>query len=194
LRKGMKEMDCSRYQKLLSAYLDDELLEGELAEVNGHLKVCPGCTRELERLRLVQTLYKLELENKIAPQPSSNFSQRVVALAFERNASEDIRSWSIRDWLERIVSKLRSPSLRPVAIATSLALLLIIVVGVFSTFKKSGERLVDVYQLASGDLKSNEGQVVDETELDRYLRGDVWQTSGRQLNDESSFILYVANK
>jgi anti-sigma factor RsiW len=189
----MKEMDCSRYRKLLSAYLDNELLEDELAEVNEHLKVCPGCTRELERLRLVQTLYKLELENKVAPQPSFDFSQRVVDLALEEEVSEGVRSWNIRSWWKRIISKLKSPSLRPVAAATLIAILLIISVGIFSTFKKR-ERLVDVYQLASRDSKPDEEQVIDERELDRYLREDVWQASGRQLNDETSFILSVSNR
>lgn len=44
-------MDCKKCQNLLGQYLDEELQEQETADLERHIKGCPECARELERLR-----------------------------------------------------------------------------------------------------------------------------------------------
>lgn len=44
------EEDCSRYEILLSAYLDDQLTPESVWLVQGHLQACPACAELLMRL------------------------------------------------------------------------------------------------------------------------------------------------
>jgi anti-sigma factor RsiW len=44
-------MKCAEARELLSAYLDRTLSASECAELEEHLRLCPGCARELEELR-----------------------------------------------------------------------------------------------------------------------------------------------
>lgn len=45
--------DCSRYDEMLSAFVDGELSEGEARELNAHLATCAACR---SYLRLLQTM------------------------------------------------------------------------------------------------------------------------------------------
>lgn len=57
-------MECKRIQELLSPYLDKNLTEKEIALVEEHLRACPRCPQELERLKrtvhLVSSLEEVE--------------------------------------------------------------------------------------------------------------------------------------
>ncbi len=49
-------MIADRFERLLSAYLDGELLPEEMAEVRAHLAGCESCREELESLRATKQL------------------------------------------------------------------------------------------------------------------------------------------
>ena len=47
-------MNCLQVRENLVAYLDGEVTEGERAQIEAHLEMCPDCTAALERLRALQ--------------------------------------------------------------------------------------------------------------------------------------------
>ncbi|MFA5138212.1 MAG: zf-HC2 domain-containing protein [Elusimicrobiota bacterium] len=49
----------------LSAYLDDELSGPEKTELEGHLRSCEGCRRELESLRAASAAFKARAKAKV---------------------------------------------------------------------------------------------------------------------------------
>ena len=49
-------MECERIKKLLSAYLDGELLEDEMKEVRRHLFACSKCEIEFKKIRNMKGL------------------------------------------------------------------------------------------------------------------------------------------
>jgi hypothetical protein len=61
------EMDCTRLQELLPAFVDFEVMgepppEGFMAEVRAHLAQCPDCAEEYEGLLAVT---RLEAEGRL---------------------------------------------------------------------------------------------------------------------------------
>lgn len=77
-------MNCSKVLKKLSAYADDEVTREERHVISEHLKTCPRCRAELERLRqLSRSLDTVEhvetppyfvphLKRKLADQQAKN--------------------------------------------------------------------------------------------------------------------------
>jgi hypothetical protein len=43
--------DCKHYQRLISGFIDKELTEEELTDLNGHLTRCRACRREVEIMK-----------------------------------------------------------------------------------------------------------------------------------------------
>jgi hypothetical protein len=54
-RRSEKD-ECSKTRELLSGYMDQHLNPEEVAHVEGHLRICPGCREELEWLRATVAL------------------------------------------------------------------------------------------------------------------------------------------
>ncbi len=49
-------MNCQEFVELVTAYLEDELADGERAEFEEHLRSCAGCDRYLAQFRTTITL------------------------------------------------------------------------------------------------------------------------------------------
>jgi anti-sigma factor RsiW len=67
-------MSCKKYKILLSAYIDGEITAKEEKALKKHLKVCPDCAKELERLGQVRNIFRV-VERK---EPSEFFESRVL--------------------------------------------------------------------------------------------------------------------
>ncbi len=63
----MRKMNCRRYQKLFSAYLDGYLSVGKRLRLQDHLEECERCAEELARVREVVAL--TDRLPKIQPSP-----------------------------------------------------------------------------------------------------------------------------
>jgi anti-sigma factor RsiW len=50
-------MKCSKMQKLMSPYLDNELSEGKKKELEDHMKVCGKCRAEMEEMQALSRLF-----------------------------------------------------------------------------------------------------------------------------------------
>lgn len=60
-------MNCHWIQDNLSAYMDEELSETQIATINAHLRSCTGCRTEYERLS--KAWESLDLWEELEPQP-----------------------------------------------------------------------------------------------------------------------------
>ncbi len=69
---------CERYGELLSAYIDDELSSTELVDLAGHLKICIGCAREMDKLMAVKTAIHSAEPFWPKPIPSPQFVASVL--------------------------------------------------------------------------------------------------------------------
>jgi len=67
-------MSCKRFKVLLSAYVDQEIGKDEEEELLEHLKICSGCTRELEYLKDIKRIFLLK-EKK---EPEEFFETRLL--------------------------------------------------------------------------------------------------------------------
>ena len=78
-------MNCEEIRERLERFIDNELNERERADIEGHLRKCPGCSRELEILKSINSLGKVEAFAEPAEeywkQLSQNIMQRVPAPA-----------------------------------------------------------------------------------------------------------------
>ena len=85
-------MDCKYVTGKLSSYLDRELPPEQSGRVEGHLAVCAGCSRELERLRAVSRL----LEGLPGIEVSAGLERRVLEEAARRIlAQRRVSLWSL---------------------------------------------------------------------------------------------------
>lgn len=79
--------DCTRYEELCSASLDNALSKEEKQELEAHLAECPACRAYMEDLRAMKTLWKgLEIEapeglhERIMGQITQEMSETVVQM------------------------------------------------------------------------------------------------------------------
>lgn len=49
-------MMCNEFVELVTAYLEDQLPDGQRAEFEEHLRLCPGCDRYLDQFRTTISL------------------------------------------------------------------------------------------------------------------------------------------
>ncbi len=57
-RFGGKDMDCEKIERMLSAYLDEELTVEEYRLVKKHLIACSHCQGELDKLQAIKNLMR----------------------------------------------------------------------------------------------------------------------------------------
>jgi anti-sigma factor RsiW len=82
-------MNCTTAQARLFRKIDGELSLSENAELNGHLKQCPSCTREYGLLTLPSQIAKA-----IPPVAASPFFYQKLRMQIEDEA-QGIASWQI---------------------------------------------------------------------------------------------------
>ena len=95
-------MTCERFEELLSAYLEGELVAAERAEVEAHLAACPGCAELAGLMR--ETLGATAAFPEVGPSPA--LMARLYAIPEERAAKKRLFR-PVFDWLAR-------PALQPV--------------------------------------------------------------------------------
>jgi hypothetical protein len=115
--------------EILSAYLDDELAEGERRETERHLAACPDCRARLDSLgRVVGTLKRLERAAPPAALPQ--LVQRRIALTGARPS-----------YLERLEERLQGLGLTsPLAASFALVLALAAMLYLFAHGLERRER------------------------------------------------------
>ena len=86
-------MNCSWGNKHISSYLNEELHDNERDRLEAHLVDCQACSRKLEELRAVQSLFKNPVLNK-AP---ADFATNVMAQLHDRQTG----AWWLQPFLVR---------------------------------------------------------------------------------------------
>lgn len=87
---------CVKNRKHLNAYMDGELPERALREVERHLAGCPDCLLELEGLRGLAPF----LENNDVPPVPAGLSARILAEAAVRQKRKECQKTSGWEWRE----------------------------------------------------------------------------------------------
>lgn len=82
---------CAAVRRRLAAYHDRELPVGELISVEGHIKTCPPCGRDLRELQAVGESLRLA----VAPGPADDWTGLAPGV-ISRMRAEDSESWSAR--------------------------------------------------------------------------------------------------
>jgi len=87
---------CAKNRKHLNAYMDGELPDRALREVERHLAVCPACLLELDGLRGLAPL----LGNDEVPPVPAGLSARILAEAAVRQKRKECPKTSGWEWRE----------------------------------------------------------------------------------------------
>lgn len=74
---GMKMIDCMEAERRLQRFLDRELSEIEIAEVQGHLDMCDNCRARFRFEAGLNRLVKRAAQDEAAP---SELRERIRAL------------------------------------------------------------------------------------------------------------------
>ena len=86
-------MNCSWVNKHISSYLDKELDDSSRGRLEAHLADCPTCSRKLEELRTVQSLFLESPQYKV----SAGFNINVMAKIQEQKPEP----WFLQPFLVR---------------------------------------------------------------------------------------------
>ena len=71
-------MRCKDFKNKLELYIDNELSRQQKAELERHLSKCPGCTKELEVLKSINTIGKMEIFSEPEPEYWNELSQNIM--------------------------------------------------------------------------------------------------------------------
>jgi anti-sigma factor RsiW len=93
---------CTKIRKQLIAYLTRQLEEDHAREIEGHLAVCPDCSRESEGLQAAWNLLG-------APRPDQNF--RDISRSVLAAIAHDERRTGLMDTLLTMLVRVPSPVL-----------------------------------------------------------------------------------
>ncbi len=129
----MTDKHCNFPGELLSAYIDGEVSEQELIEVEQHLHECAACRKRLTELEQVS-----EFASKMAVQkPSPDFRQRLRnSIENKKQTGHGRTTWSI-PWRRQLVM-----------VAVTIIILLLPLSAVISHFQVSSRLMTeDMYQL-----------------------------------------------
>lgn len=95
-------MSCSKIQKLLSLYLDDELDPSHCKIVQSHLEQCPVCRRHVDEMSKLSSAVKAFKPIQAPPRFEDIVMQRVMTMPqslgptlFERLFSNHQRRWTL---------------------------------------------------------------------------------------------------
>ena len=109
-------MICQKIIKLLNPYIDQALDAGMAQQINEHLKSCPDCNKEYQRLNKIITSL-----NSLSPQPApANFTQSIMT----KISQEEIQIQS--SWMDLLKKRISIPrfSFRLVGTAAAAALVI----------------------------------------------------------------------
>ncbi len=94
-------MNCQKIKKLLNPYIDQALDASTVQQVDEHLKSCPACNKEYQRLKkLVTTL--------------NSFSPKIVPVDFTQDIMAKISRKEIQiqsSWMDHLKRRISIPSL-----------------------------------------------------------------------------------
>jgi len=116
----MKE--CKKINKDLVAFLYGELQDEKQKQILSHLKECPSCQSELERLRAVQTeadSLNKDIKTVMNSVNWETLPAQITETVFGKEAQEPKESWLMS--ISRVLSQ---PKLRPVYAALMIGLFL----------------------------------------------------------------------
>lgn len=135
-----KPLDCASAQRLIEAFLLDELGAGSGAALRAHLAGCVACTTELGgATRLIQLLADLP-----APLPAPDLDERIILAAI----ADRQRRHERRSWLNALPALVLRGAMRTTGtlVATVVSVALLGAAFVFA----AGSLLTQVPQLGSG--------------------------------------------
>lgn len=89
------KMNCNEIRELLSLYIDNNLDEEQMLEIEGHLLICGDCNKELEHLNLLINSMKNLPEVNIPTHFDSRLSVELKK-SFEMNKKTNKRNMYIR--------------------------------------------------------------------------------------------------
>lgn len=116
-------MNCEKVLSRLNAYLDGEMPEKLMREMEEHLSTCPSCSRQGERIRQMADF----LDCLTAPPLPQEFSTRVMTEAKRRsppvNATMLLGSWRLQ-WLFDLSVPMRVAACGMVLLASLLGMLM----------------------------------------------------------------------
>ena len=94
-------MNCQKIKKLLNPYIDQALDASTVQQVDEHLKSCPACNKEYQRLNKIITSL-----NSLSTQPApADFTQNIIA----KISQEEIQIQS--SWMDHLKKRISIPSL-----------------------------------------------------------------------------------
>lgn len=105
--------ECQNIQRLLDAFIDNELASSEAAAVQSHIESCASCSTQLEDLLSLKRV----LQEMPRPEVPPGLEHRVQRIAEEARSTRP-RAWSARRWW-----------LLSAGAATAAALVLLVVLG-----------------------------------------------------------------
>lgn len=71
-------MSCQKFKDKLALYIDNQLDNGERAELENHLSKCPNCARELAVLKSIDSLGKVEAFSEPEPEYWNQLNQNIM--------------------------------------------------------------------------------------------------------------------
>lgn len=69
-------MECTKYHKMISAYIDDETPSLEVQALERHMSVCPSCRAELAKAIALKDM----LKSSFAPTIEIDMSKNIMAM------------------------------------------------------------------------------------------------------------------
>ena len=96
-----KKMNCQKIKKLLNPYIDKTLDADMFKQVDEHLKSCPACNKEYQKLKKIITSLN-SLSNQPAP---ADFTQNLMA----KISQKEIQIQT--SWLDRLKKQVSIPQL-----------------------------------------------------------------------------------
>ena len=94
-------MNCEKIKKLLNPYIDQALDADTAQQVDEHLKSCPACNKEYQRLNKIITSL-----NFLSPQPApADFTQNIMT----KISQKEIQIQS--SWMDQLKKRISIPSL-----------------------------------------------------------------------------------
>lgn len=138
-------MSCKNYEELIDGFLDNELEEYEALLLQHHFQECRKCKERFKRTINLAALIKSEIGGMHVPQPSEDFSRKVVAAIGQADSSFTEEIKARQNPLAKLLASLGKPL---VAASLAAAAALIIVVSLFFVPSGRQERFLTVYELA----------------------------------------------
>jgi len=79
---------CDKYESKLSAYMDGQLPESEMAKIAAHLEKCPACSEQLDKLRKLSD-FALEFDPVFEESALDDLSHRIEDVVDDLDKTED---------------------------------------------------------------------------------------------------------